>query len=924
MFSPIRYAGPRNAAVRFIAPLVGGVVLLNLIVLGMAALGLSQSRDSYEERAVTASKNLAVLLEREILSTIGKVDLALMAVADDVARVRALPGGETEALDAFILRQSSRLPELHGLRITDAQGDVTRGFGMVKGVRANLANRPYFMQLASQPGAGLVISKPVVSRVSGEWEIVLARRLNRVDGAFDGVVYATIALEHFSDMFLALDVGRRGVVVLRDADLAIIVRKPVITTLGGDVGNTAVSPQLRAFVEGGQAAGTYTGRAGSDGIERTTSFRRIGGYPMNIVVGLGTEDYLAEWKNEAAKTGALACAFVFLTLVFTALMVRSWLRREADLQTLAVEERKFRTLLESSPDALIIVDSREIIGVVNRQAVALFGYSHSELIGSTMAMLLPERYRGLRLGSLTEASGSAIDASKERDLWAVTKDGREFPVNISLSPIATEQGGMVAAAIRDMTERRASEEHIEFLAHHDALTGLPNRLVVQSRCEQAIAQAARTDSKVALLFVDLDNFKTVNDSLGHSTGDAMLRAVAARLRECARETDTISRHGGDEFLVVFAELADAEAAIALVERLIQQFQQPLQVEGREITTSLSLGIALYPDDGQDFVALLKKADIAMYQAKEAGRNTHRFFNEYMNVETVEHLQIRNGLRPALDRDEFTLCYQPQIDLASGSVVGAEALIRWNHPELGLVLPGRFISVAEESGLIVPMGDWVLREACRQAAAWQKAGLPPLAVAVNLSAVQFGRGGVEHSVERAVEAAGLDPAYLELELTESILIRNAESALATIQRLKRLGVKLSIDDFGTGYSSLSYLKRFAVDKLKIDQSFIRDLGADPESMAIVRAILQMAAGLGLKTIAEGVESESALKRLLFLRCDEAQGYFFAHPLAPEQFAAYLAAAAHGTPPGVLSSRYAALVADVPATSREDDPVHPRPR
>jgi diguanylate cyclase (GGDEF)-like protein len=409
---------------------------------------------------------------------------------------------------------------------------------------------------------------------------------------------------------------------------------------------------------------------------------------------------------------------------------------------------------------------------------------------------------------------------------------------------------------------------------------------VQSRCEQAIAQAARSGCKVALLFVDLDNFKAINDSLGHSAGDAMLKAVASRLRECARETDSMSRHGGDEFLVVFAELPDAEAAIALVERLIQQFQRPLQVDGREITTSLSLGIALYPDDGQDFAELLKKADIAMYQAKEAGRNTHRFFNEYMNVEAVEHVQMRNGLRLALDRGEFALYYQPQIDLASGNVVGAEALIRWNHPELGLVLPGRFISVAEESGLIVPMGDWVLREACRQAVAWQDAGLPPLTVAVNLSAVQFGRGDVERSVERAVESAGLDPAYLELELTESILIQDAEVTLDSVRRLKALGVKLSVDDFGTGYSSLTYLKRFAVDKLKIDQSFVRNLASDPDDAAIVRAIIQMARSLKLKTIAEGVESEALIGLLQAFQCDEIQGYWFARPMPADALAAFV--------------------------------------
>ena len=891
-------------------------MLLNLVVLSIAALGVSQNRDRREERATTASKNLSLMLEREIGSIVDKVDLVLLTVTDEVARTRAAPNADPAALDGFMTQQIKRVPELHGLRTADANGDVNHGFGLAPGVRANLANRPYFMQLVGQPQAGLVISKPVVSRVSGEWEIVLARRLDQPDGSFGGVVYATITLQHFIEMFSTLDTGPGGVVALRDADLGVIARQPVITSVGGDVGNATVSPKLRAPVMAGEAAGTYTG-TGGDGVERTISFRRISHYPMYIVVGLGTDDYLAEWRAEATKAVVLGAAFLFMTVVFAVMVYRSWRRREADVDALRVQERKFRTLLESSPDALVISDANEIITVVNRQAVQMFGYAQHELIGQPIDMLLPQRYRGLHLAS-PKASGDAAEAGnnhgndrgKDRDLWALTQAGREFPISISQSPIDTEQGGMMAAAIRDMTERRASEERIEFLAHHDALTGLPNRLVVQSRFEQATAQAARTGAKVAVLLLDLDNFKTVNDSLGHLTGDSLLKAVANRLRECARETDTISRQGGDEFLAVFAQLDDAEAVGSTIERLVQCFQAPCVADGQEIPVSFSLGISLYPDDGKDFGTLLQKADIAMYQAKAAGRNTYRFFDEAMNVASAENLQMRNGLRLALDRGEFVLHYQPQIELATGRVVGAEALLRWRHPELGLVPPGRFIPVAEESGLIVPIGDWVLHEVCRQAVAWRDAGLPLDSIAVNLSAVQFGRGNVESVVRSALSASGLAPSCLELELTESILIQNVESVLTTVKRLKLLGVKLSIDDFGTGYSSLSYLKRFAFDKLKIDQSFIRDLATDAENAAIVRAILQMAHGLGLKTIAEGVETQPALERLLALRCDEAQGYLVARPMPADQLAAYLATAARRSPSGAWSTAHGELMADIP--------------
>ncbi|MBI5784329.1 MAG: EAL domain-containing protein [Rhodocyclales bacterium] len=456
---------------------------------------------------------------------------------------------------------------------------------------------------------------------------------------------------------------------------------------------------------------------------------------------------------------------------------------------------------------------------------------------------------------------------------------------------ADDEIGMVSRAFNGLLDQQ--EEHrrqLQYLAYHDVLTGLPNQLLVKDRLVQAIAFAGRSGNRVALLFLDLDNFKTINDSLGHPVGDALLRAVSERLVGCIRDTDTVARQGGDEFLVILSDVQSSDDIAALAEKLLERLTVPFQIEGHDLSTSASIGIAIHPDDSRDFDTLLKKADTALYEAKAAGRNAYRFFTERMNVEASEYLQVRSGLRRAIENREFELHYQPQIDLATGALVGVEALIRWQHPQQGWIPPARFIPVAEDSGLIVAIGEWVLREACRQLAEWRSSGLPELTVAVNLSGVQFKRGMVERSVMAALQEFDLPARLLELELTESILIKDTESVLATVRRLKDIGVRLSIDDFGTGYSSLSYLKRFNVDKLKIDQSFVRDFTSDPDDAAIVRAIIQMARSLNLRTIAEGVETAHVRDQLAAFNCDEAQGYYFARPMPAADFERFVAARA----------------------------------
>jgi diguanylate cyclase (GGDEF)-like protein/PAS domain S-box-containing protein len=442
----------------------------------------------------------------------------------------------------------------------------------------------------------------------------------------------------------------------------------------------------------------------------------------------------------------------------------------------------------------------------------------------------------------------------------------------------------------NITERKASEARIQFLAHHDMLTELPNRVLAEERFKLARSYASRADAKIALLFLDLDNFKAINDALGHSVGDHLLKIISRRLAKCVRQTDTVCRLGGDEFLIILTDIHHLDDVAARANKFLEQLPEPMEIEGQVLSVTASIGIAMYPGDAEDMEGLMKKADTAMFVAKDAGRNDFRFFDDKFNSATTEALAIRNELRLALEKRELVLHYQPQVDLASGRLIGAEALLRWNSPSRGMVPPAAFIPIIEESGLIVQVGEWVLLEACRQAAEWRRLSVGDnLTVAVNLSAVQFMRGNLEASVLAALESSGLEPRLLELELTESILLKDPEQVLDIVQRLKRLGLSFSIDDFGTGYSNLSYLKRFPVDKLKIDQSFIRNMVTDVGDAEIVRAIIQMARAFGLKTIAEGIEDENTTHHLRVQNCDEGQGYHFARPLSADSFAAYVARA-----------------------------------
>jgi diguanylate cyclase (GGDEF)-like protein/PAS domain S-box-containing protein len=464
-------------------------------------------------------------------------------------------------------------------------------------------------------------------------------------------------------------------------------------------------------------------------------------------------------------------------------------------------------------------------------------------------------------------------------------DGSLLWLRTSKLPLWDREGKVIGVigTYEDITERKVAEDRVKFLAFYDALTELPNRALLQDRLSKALASARRQKDKVALLFLDLDRFKDTNDSLGHSLGDLLLQNVAERLKRCAREQDTVARLGGDEFLIVLTNVKEIADASVAAERFMHAMTAEFVVQGHSLSISCSVGISMFPEHGTDSEILIKNADAAMYSAKESGRNNFRFFTEDMNAQGVERLTLENGLRLALDKKELFLVYQPQVDIVSGKIIGLEALLRWQHPTLGLVPPDKFIRIAENCGLIVPIGEWVLRTACSQVRKWQDEGLPAVSIAINVSPVQFRQEDFCELIRRVLHETSLAPQYLELELTEGLLLANADVTFSVLQELKAMGLTLAIDDFGTGYSNFNYLRQFRVSKLKIDRSFIRDVAVNPDDAAITTAIISMAKSLNLKVIAEGVEDEAQMSFLRAHQCDEIQGYYFSRSLTVDKVA-----------------------------------------
>src|SRR6266403_197234 len=610
--------------------------------------------------------------------------------------------------------------------------------------------------------------------------------------------------------------------------------------------------------------------------------------PLVVLTGLDDESLAAQALQEGAQDYLIKGQIDARGLMRA---LRYAIERKSMEEALFVEKERAQVTLNCIGDAVVCTDISGKITFLNLVAERMTGWSWKEAAGLPMAevfRILDATSRETTPNPMERAIGQNRTVHLPSNCILIRRDGSEIPIEDSVAPIHDREGQVTGAVIvfRDVSAARAMALQMTHSAQHDYLTGLPNRMLLNDRVGQAITLAHRHMKKVVVLFLDVDGFKHINDSLGHPVGDKLLQSIAKRLVDCVRVSDTISRQGGDEFVVLLSEMEQSEDAALSAIRMLQAVAEAHSIDQHDLHVTTSIGVSVYPDDGLDAETLIKNADTAMYQAKENGRQSYQFFKPAMNVRAVERQSIEENLRRALERQEFSLHYQPKINLKSGKITGAEALLRWTHPTRGPVSPAQFIPVAEDCGLILPIGNWVLREACKQARAWLDAGLLLGTMAVNISSMEFRDDNFLESVFAILKETGLNPRSLEMELTESVLMKRAESAASVLKTLRASGVQVAVDDFGTGYSSLSYLRKFPIDALKIDQSFVRQIASASDDTTIVTAIISMGRSLKLRVVAEGVETQQELEFLQAHQCDEAQGYYFSRPVLPQIFAKLL--------------------------------------
>jgi diguanylate cyclase (GGDEF)-like protein/PAS domain S-box-containing protein len=627
----------------------------------------------------------------------------------------------------------------------------------------------------------------------------------------------------------------------------------------------------------------------SQGLDTIDKLLKVApGVPILVMGGAEDEDLSTEALRRGAKDYLLNGHIGTYSF---GRAIRNMAERKTAEEALFIEKELATVTLNSIGDAVLSTNILGNISYLNVVAEKMTGWTCAEALGRPLGDVFH-----IIDGATREPAPNPMEVAIHEDKTVkltpncilIRRDGSESSIEDSAAPIHNRSGLVTGAVIvfHDVTESRAMAEEMSHLAQHDILTDLPNRLLLKDRISQAIAAARRNNTKIAVLFLDLDGFKDVNDSLGHAVGDTVLQSVAKCLVTCVRSSDTVSRQGGDEFVVLLSEIKHPADAGITARKILTAVTASHTFGQHDLQLTASIGLSTYPEDGQDAEILLKNADTAMYQGKKKGHNTYQFFSQDINARTVERQAIEGDLRGALKRQEFVLHYQPKINLQTGEITGAEALIRWMHPDRGLLPPSQFIPIAEESGLILSIGQWVLGEACRQAKEWIDAGLPATPVAVNVSSVEFRSEAFLDSLRAVLKDSGLNPCYLELELTESVLMQHAEASGSALSGLKSIGVRLAVDDFGTGYSSLSYLKRFPIDSLKIDQSFVNDIITDADDATIVTAVISMAKSLRQRVIAEGVETEEQVTFLQAHACDEAQGYYFSKPVIAQEFAKLL--------------------------------------
>ncbi len=1154
---------------RFRRWIIISAVLLNGLVMAAMVLSLHRSYRENETRAEVSAQNLLLVLSQKVEDNFAKVDLVLQSLTEVAQRGMGRGGGDPERFNAVIERNLILLEEIGAMGMADETGRVRAGKNITPQVQLNIADREYFSRLRESPRAGLVVTTPIFTRIGQEWGIPLARRIDRPDGSFAGIVYADVRLAHLQRLFESLDAGPHGSIALRDIELGLTVRHPASDAF--PLGGKATSPELRAQIEAGEMAGRYKSVQPVDQIERLFVFTKLKGYPYYLVVGSAPVDYLSQWRDDVVQMAVLAALFMGVSIASVWLILRQRAQQQAALDALRTSEAKLAAILENAgasifvkdsnyhyvfanrsvldfagaaslddmvgrndeqfyttetadvlrehdrrviedgetlrvivylasrrgqtkhtmsvrmpmrrPDgsiyalcgistdvtelirvqrrenvrsqvlemlarhepllqildrlvrgieadedglrcAIVLIEGRpkrlrtaaapslpdffnqaingqevsygarscghaaftgerivaediqthpfwaamrevaaqagvrscwaepirlssgEVIGTfaiyharsktpqaheiefiesaahlagiaierqrndaelkigaqvfetsqeaimvtdaanriiaVNQAFTQITGYSRAEAIGATPHLLSSGRQDAAFYQDMRQAL--ARSGNWQGEIWNRRKNGELFVEWLTIHSVQDPEGSGLRriALFTDITDRKQADELAWHHANFDLLTQLPNRRLFFDRLEHAIMRAQRDSSRLALLFIDLDHFKQVNDMQGHAMGDALLVETAQRLSASVSEVDTVARLGGDEFVIILSEFAHPQDIERVALCLLDAMRQPFDLDGQTTHITASIGIVVYPDDGLDAHSLLRNADQAMHAAKGQGRNSFSYFTAAMQQDAQQRRHLLTDLRGALEKGQFELVYQPIVDLATGRICKTEALLRWRHPQHGLVSPAVFIPLAEESGLIHGIGDWVFREAMHFTQGLIKRTGVPLQTSVNVSPVQFANEAFPAQWMEHLQQNGISGAALVVEITEGILIHHRPEVVRKLEDLRQAGITVAIDDFGTGYSSLSYIKRFDIDVLKIDQSFVRDMVSDFSSQALVEAIIVMAHKLGLEVVAEGIETAEQRDLLVALGCDYGQGYFLSRPVSAQAF------------------------------------------
>ncbi|HEY5065244.1 MAG TPA: EAL domain-containing protein [Xanthobacteraceae bacterium] len=864
--------------------LLNGTSYFGLAIIAIIWSGVLWSEHNSAQNFLSVTrehgKNLASAFEESVIRSVSEVDKTLLLL-----RARYLLDPQRFDIRRVATNPLYSSALVKNAALIDANGFMVNSGSSQSGQLFDLHDREHFQTFLTDHSDRLYIGRPIVGRASNTWVVPFARPIIAADGSFKGVITLGVDPAMLTRFYEVVDIGKQGRISLIGEDDYVRAAKGASRNILGQKLNP---PLWKSHLDGD----SFYAQA-FDGVRRLITFRKVKGLPLIVGVAFSQQELMAELLHDQEIDDFLAAGITVLILLGIVLDAEQRRRvdeaREAARASGAVALEKSRELevtLDHMSQGLMMVDGARKVAVINHRAI--------ELLSLPADFVEGQRPFEDVVGSLWEQGdfgqdGETLDPKlrdfvKAGGLGEIGVYERTRPNGTTLEvrsvPLA---GGGFVRTFTDVTLRKDSEERIAHMARHDELTGLANRVLFRERIEQAIARARRTNERFAVLLLDLDRFKDVNDTMGHPAGDALLKVAAQRLCRTVRETDTVARFGGDEFAIVQTSVENRADVERLCTRILEAIKEPFEIEGHGVDMATSIGIAVAPDDGLEAEGLLKNADIALYAVKTGGRGSWRFFEPAMEAQARARSALEHDLRHALAAGELDVVYQPTIDLDSNEVSGVEALLRWNHPGRGLIMPGEFIPVAEEIGLISEIGEWVLKTACAAATAWPAA----VRVAVNLSPVQFKDRRLAEIVKNVLASTGLPAQRLELEITETVVLQENQANRATLQELGALGVTIALDDFGIGYSSLSYLRAFPFSKIKIDQSFVMELCDKSDNAPIVRAIADLGRSLGVPTIAEGVETSAQLRLVRAAGCKEAQGFLFSRPVAVSDVPAVIA-------------------------------------